>query len=78
MGTRVGSFVNFSSPEPYLSVHIPVPHPYEPKMNLRLQTIGVPAVDVLRSGLHDITRLCDDVEGKYAAALADYELQAQS
>lgn len=50
-----------------------VPHPYEPKMNLRLQTIGVPAVEVLRAGLYDITKLCDDAEGKYKAALAEYE-----
>ena len=42
-------------------------------MNLRLQTIGVPAVEVLRAGLLDITRMCDDVEAKYTAALAEYE-----
>ena len=66
---------NGSSPADYLASSS-VPHPYEPKMNLRLQTIGVPAADVLRSGLHDITRLCDDVEGKYKAALAEYEQNA--
>lgn len=50
-----------------------VPHPYEPKMNLRLQTHGVPAIKVLRAAIKDMMELCDDLESKYNAAVENFE-----
>jgi DNA-directed RNA polymerase I and III subunit RPAC2 len=51
-----------------------VPHPYEPKMHLRLQTHGgVMAINVLREGLNDMMVLCDDLETKYVAGMKLYE-----
>ena len=50
-----------------------VPHPYEPKMNLRLQTIGVPAIQVLRAGLKDMMNVCDEIEESYRRALGSFE-----
>ena len=41
-----------------------VPHPYIPKMNIRLQTINVPAVQILKAGLKDLeetANILDDV-----------------
>lgn len=41
-----------------------VPHPYEPKLNIRLQTRGKPAIEVLKDGLQDLTEtahILDDV-----------------
>ena len=39
-----------------------IPHPSEPKMNLRLQTRGTPAVDVLRWGLKTLMEMCDHID----------------
>lgn len=51
-----------------------VPHPSEPKMNLRLQTCGGrPAAEVLKDGLHEMVEICDLLEYKLDAALAEYE-----
>ncbi|KAF4520302.1 hypothetical protein B566_EDAN004361 [Ephemera danica] len=36
-----------------------VPHPAEAKMNLRIQTTGPPAVDVLKKALQDLSAICD-------------------
>ncbi|KAG5178274.1 RNA polymerase Rpb3/Rpb11 dimerization domain-containing protein [Tribonema minus] len=45
-----------------------VPHPSEPKMNLRLQTRdGVPAIDVLKRGLQDLVTICDILDEKLDA-----------
>lgn len=41
-----------------------VPHPYEPKLNIRLQTRGKPAIEVLKDGLRDLAEtanILDDV-----------------
>ncbi|XP_013419941.1 DNA-directed RNA polymerases I and III subunit RPAC2-like [Lingula anatina] len=38
-----------------------VPHPSESKINLRIQTNGPPAVDVLRRGLVELTAVCEHV-----------------
>jgi DNA-directed RNA polymerases I and III subunit RPAC2 len=36
-----------------------VPHPSEPKMNLRLQTTTKPAMEVFKSGLADLVEICN-------------------
>ncbi|CAM9423763.1 unnamed protein product, partial [Chrysoparadoxa australica] len=50
-----------------------VPHPSEPKMNIRLQTHGEPAVKVLKQGLDDLTTICDSVKGALDEAVQAYE-----
>ena len=49
-----------------------VPHPYEPKMNLRLQTSGSDAVSVLKSGLKELELVADRLDEVFAAALTQY------
>ncbi|XP_020604121.1 DNA-directed RNA polymerases I and III subunit RPAC2-like isoform X2 [Orbicella faveolata] len=36
-----------------------IPHPSENKINLRIQTNGTPAIDVLRRGLSELTAMCE-------------------
>lgn len=50
-----------------------VPHPYEPKMNVRLQTQGVPAIEVLKSGLRDLEETANVLDDAFSAALAAYK-----
>jgi DNA-directed RNA polymerase I and III subunit RPAC2 len=49
-----------------------VPHPYEPKMNVRLQTTGEPAVDVLKKGLQNLEEAANIMDDTFAAALNDF------
>ena len=62
-----------------------IPHPSEPKMNLRIQTYGMlsrrrrlivgedrkTAVDALEKGLDDLMALCEVVEDKFQSALEE-------
>ena len=51
-----------------------VPHPYEPKMNVRLQTVvDSPAIEVLMNGLKDLEETADELEKAYVDALASYK-----
>lgn len=52
-----------------------VPHPYEPKMNVRLQTRDVAAVEVLKSGLKDLEEAANLIDDSFAAALDKYRAQ---
>ncbi|KAK3701729.1 hypothetical protein QZH41_018891, partial [Actinostola sp. cb2023] len=45
-----------------------LPHPSENKINLRIQTHGAPATDVLRRGLSELSTLCEH-------ALATFEVK---
>ena len=49
-----------------------VPHPAEPKMNLRLQTSGAPATEVLLEALETVHQVGDHVLKTFDAALADF------
>lgn len=49
-----------------------VPHPYEPKMNVRLQTKDVPAVQVLKAGLRDLEEASDILDAEFSRAIDDY------
>ena len=52
-----------------------VPHPYEPKLNLRLQTmktVGKPANSVLLEGLRDMVTMCDLMEQVFEEALTEF------
>ncbi|KAK6507002.1 RNA polymerase subunit AC19 [Arthrobotrys musiformis] len=45
-----------------------IPHPSEPKMNMRIQTYGeITAKDALIKGLADLRDLCDVVTDKFVA-----------
>lgn len=51
-----------------------VPHPYEPKMNVRLQTYGnVPSVQVLKRGLKDLEDASDLLKDTFVDALNDFK-----
>jgi len=49
-----------------------VPHPYEPKLNLRLQTVTKTANTVLLEGLKDMITACDILEDSFETALNDF------
>jgi DNA-directed RNA polymerase I and III subunit RPAC2 len=51
-----------------------VPHPYEPKMNIRLQTRQFPAIKVLKDGLNDLSMTATCLETEFIRALDEYEL----
>lgn len=54
-----------------------IPHPSEPKMNLRIQTYdGVSVYDVLEKGLQDLENLCDVVVDKFIMARDEFHSQA--
>jgi len=46
-----------------------IPHPSENKTNIRVQTTGVPAVQMLRNGLINITKICDHVNQTFDLAI---------
>jgi DNA-directed RNA polymerase I and III subunit RPAC2 len=52
-----------------------VPHPYEPKMNIRLQTYRgtAPTIKVLRAGLTDMEKMCDLISDKFERALQEFD-----
>lgn len=50
-----------------------VPHPSEHKINLRIQTNGVPATDALRKGLEDLHSLCDHVMHTFQECVEEYQ-----
>ena len=54
-----------------------VPHPYVPKMNVRLQTkqsgeTHPTALQVLDSGFDDIIKICDILDNKFEESLRKY------
>ena len=51
-----------------------VPHPYEPKLNVRLQTQeGKSALKTLKSGLQDLEHISDVLENALDEALIEFE-----
>jgi DNA-directed RNA polymerase I and III subunit RPAC2 len=50
-----------------------VPHPYEPKMNVRLQTKGKPALEVLKDGLKDLRETAITIDEAFLKALEVHE-----
>ncbi|KAK1826948.1 hypothetical protein QBC39DRAFT_363222 [Podospora conica] len=56
-----------------------IPHPSEPKMNVRIQTYeGTTAIEALEKGLRDIQELCDVVSDKFVAARDEFKAQQAS
>lgn len=54
-----------------------VPHPSENKINLRIQTKGEPATDVLRKGLEDLDSLCRHVLKTFQREVKDFKIHLQ-
>ena len=50
-----------------------VPHPYEPQMNVRLQTKGVATGKVLLKGFTGMEKLCDDLLDCFNTEVAAYK-----
>lgn len=50
-----------------------VPHPYEPKMNIRLQTTDIPALQVLKKGLGDLEETANLLDDKFLEAMASFK-----
>lgn len=57
-----------------------VPHPYVPKMNVRLQTRKVDAngaplnsLALLKAGLNDMMLVCDSLDATFDKSLADFK-----
>lgn len=50
-----------------------VPHPYEPKMNLRLQTVHDTSVNTLKKSLKELEELANILDDKFCDALERYE-----
>uniref|UniRef100_A0A670K5I3 DNA-directed RNA polymerases I and III subunit RPAC2 n=1 Tax=Podarcis muralis TaxID=64176 RepID=A0A670K5I3_PODMU len=46
-----------------------ITHPSERKINLRIQTKGLPAVDVFQKGLEDLRGVCQHVLSKFEVSL---------
>uniref|UniRef100_A0A0D6R8P0 DNA-directed RNA polymerases I and III subunit RPAC2 n=1 Tax=Araucaria cunninghamii TaxID=56994 RepID=A0A0D6R8P0_ARACU len=42
-----------------------VPHPSENRINMRIQTTGAPAKDVLKDALQDLMFMCQHVRGTF-------------
>ncbi|CAN6339925.1 unnamed protein product, partial [Urochloa humidicola] len=49
-----------------------IPHPAENKVNIRLQTTGDPAKDVLKDALQDLMVMCQHTRGTFDTAVADF------
>lgn len=50
-----------------------VPHPYEPKMNLRVQSHGLPAIRVLQNSLENMDTMCDLLGNEFENSLKQYQ-----
>jgi DNA-directed RNA polymerase subunit L len=46
-----------------------VPHPYEPKVHIRLQTKGKTSLDVLKAGLLELEEAANILDDKFIEAL---------
>ncbi|XP_066356857.1 uncharacterized protein [Miscanthus floridulus] len=49
-----------------------IPHPAENKVNIRVQTTGDPAKDVLKDALQDLMVMCQHIRGTLDTAMADF------
>lgn len=53
-----------------------VPHPYEPKMNIKLQANApTTSLDVMKNALKDLEDACTILDSKFDAALKEFELK---
>lgn len=50
-----------------------IPHPSENRINLRIQTNGIPAGDVLRRGLSELTAMCEHMLATFETAVEEHK-----
>lgn len=50
-----------------------VPHPSENRINMRIQTKGVPAADVFRRGLEELSTLCEHILATFEESVESYK-----
>ncbi|KAI0224743.1 DNA-directed RNA polymerases I and III subunit RPAC2 [Lamellibrachia satsuma] len=50
-----------------------VPHPSEKKINLRIQTRGAAAIDVLKEGLSQLVTVCDHIHSTFESSVSQYK-----
>ncbi|GMN23918.1 hypothetical protein TIFTF001_000342 [Ficus carica] len=51
-----------------------IPHPSDNKVNIRIQTTGDPAADVLKDACQDLMRMCQHVRSTFDKAVADFKM----
>ncbi|OEL38793.1 hypothetical protein BAE44_0000187 [Dichanthelium oligosanthes] len=49
-----------------------IPHPADKKVNIRVQTTGDPAKDVLKDALQDLMVMCQHVRGTFDNAVSNH------
>jgi DNA-directed RNA polymerase I and III subunit RPAC2 len=52
-----------------------VPHPYEPKLNIRIQSHDIPAIEVLRNSLKCMEEMSILMEQSFENALDRYRIE---
>ncbi|KAJ3683815.1 hypothetical protein LUZ60_014042 [Juncus effusus] len=50
-----------------------IPHPSDNKVNIRVQTTGDSAKEVLKDALHDLTSVCQHVRTTFDKAVTDFK-----
>ncbi|KAK9734775.1 hypothetical protein RND81_04G162700 [Saponaria officinalis] len=50
-----------------------IPHPSEARVNIRVQTTGDPAAEVLKDGCQNLINMCEHVRGTLDDAMATYK-----
>ncbi|KAI4368877.1 hypothetical protein MLD38_017385 [Melastoma candidum] len=50
-----------------------IPHPSDAKVNIRVQTTGEPAREVLKDSCQDLMLMCQHVRGSFDKAVADFK-----
>ncbi|CAH1418233.1 unnamed protein product [Lactuca virosa] len=50
-----------------------IPHPSEAKVNIRVQTTGDPAKEVLKDSCQDLMMICQHVRSTFEQAVADFK-----
>ncbi|KAK7275693.1 hypothetical protein RIF29_16815 [Crotalaria pallida] len=51
-----------------------IPHPSDNRVNIRVQTTGDPAREVLKDGCQDLMLMCQLVRGTFDKALSDFKI----
>ncbi|KAF3443513.1 hypothetical protein FNV43_RR05057 [Rhamnella rubrinervis] len=52
-----------------------IPHPSDNRVNIRIQTTGEPAVDVLKDACQDLMLMCRQVRSTFVKAVGDFNLR---
>ncbi|CAK9294375.1 unnamed protein product [Gordionus sp. m RMFG-2023] len=50
-----------------------IPHPSEHKINIRIQTYKKPAIEILQSGLRELSEVCKHVLTTFEDSMKEYE-----